>query len=153
MVSSPTDREFADSVQFSTDEISAAVEEAKNVGRYVVAHAYTVETVNRALRCGVRSIEHGNLIDGTSVSLLTENGAFYVPTLITYVAMSEFWDKAGLPASGKEKLSRVLDHGLGALELAHKSGVQIGARYRSARRILLTPVARVLATERGSAAN
>ncbi len=122
-VASPTDP--IDSVQFSTDEVSAAVQEAKNAGRYVVGHAYTVETVDRALRCGVRSIEHGNLIDETSVALMVECRAFYVPTLITYVAMSEFWDQTGLPTSGKGKLSRVLDRGLAALDLAHKGGVQI----------------------------
>ncbi len=58
-VASPTDR--VDSVQFSREEIRAAVEEAEAANLYVAGHAYTSRAINRGLECGVRSIEHGNL--------------------------------------------------------------------------------------------
>ena len=60
-VASPTDR--IDSTQYSVDELVAVVQEAEAANRYVAAHAYTVRAVERALRAGVRSIEHANLID------------------------------------------------------------------------------------------
>ena len=60
-VASPTDR--VDSVQFSREEIRAAVEEAEAANLYVAGHAYTSRAINRGLECGVRSIEHGNLMD------------------------------------------------------------------------------------------
>ena len=44
-------------------EIQAAVEEAAAFGRYVLAHAYAAEAIERAVANGVRTIEHGNLID------------------------------------------------------------------------------------------
>ena len=44
-------------------EIAAAVDEATAFGRYVMAHAYTPEAITRAVEHGVRTIEHGNLID------------------------------------------------------------------------------------------
>ncbi|MEV6119412.1 amidohydrolase family protein [Streptomyces sp. NPDC052077] len=122
-VASPTDR--IDSTQLSMDEIRAAVEEAEAANRYVAGHAYTARAVNRALRAGVRSIEHGNLLDGTSVELFKEHEAFYVPTLVTYRALAEEGPRNGLPGASHRKVSEVLDHGLRALELAHRGGVDI----------------------------
>jgi imidazolonepropionase-like amidohydrolase len=122
-VASPTDR--VDSTQFSVDEIRAAVEEASAANRYVLGHAYTARSVNRGLEAGVRSIEHGNLIDETSVALFRKHDAFYVPTLATYSALAEEGPAAGLPAASYQKVFEVLDAGLGALELAHRGGVKI----------------------------
>uniref|UniRef100_UPI0013CFD609 amidohydrolase family protein n=1 Tax=Klebsiella pneumoniae TaxID=573 RepID=UPI0013CFD609 len=58
-VASPYDP--LESLQFTEEEISAAVEEAQAFGRYVLTHAYTPEAITRAVKCGVRTIEHGNL--------------------------------------------------------------------------------------------
>src|SRR5262245_5072324 len=55
-VASPYDP--LDSLQFSEGEIRAAVEEATAFGRYVCAHAYSAESIIRAARLGVRTIEH-----------------------------------------------------------------------------------------------
>ncbi|MCX4870912.1 amidohydrolase family protein [Streptomyces sp. NBC_00257] len=122
-VASPTDR--IDSTQLSVDEIRAAVEEAEAANRYVAGHAYTARAVNRALQAGVRSIEHGNLLDGTSVELFKKHEAFYVPTLVTYQALAKEGLRYGLPETSHRKVSDVLDHGLRALELAHRGGVDI----------------------------
>ena len=122
-VASPTDR--VDSTQFSLDEIRAAVEEAEAANRYVAGHAYTARAVNRGLECGVRSIEHGNLMDASSVGLFLEHAAFYVPTLVTYSALAEKGLEFGLPVDSHRKVFDVLDAGLHALELAHSAGVLI----------------------------
>ena len=49
--------------QFALEELEAIVEEAAACGTYVCAHAYTVPAIERAVQCGVRSIEHGNCLD------------------------------------------------------------------------------------------
>ncbi len=98
-VASPTDR--IDSVQFSDDEVVAAVEEATAANRYVTGHAYTARAVNRGLRLGVRCIEHGNLIDAESVDLFREHDAFLVPTLVTYEYLKREGAAAGLPPAGQ----------------------------------------------------
>ena len=54
-----------DTTQYTVEEMRAAVEEARAVGKYVLAHAYSPAAVRNAVQAGVRSIEHGNLIDGT----------------------------------------------------------------------------------------
>src|ERR1700722_9436841 len=75
-VASPYDP--LDSLQFSVEEVVAAVEEAHAFGRYVCAHAYTPEAITRAAISGVRTIEHGNLIDEAAAKLMADKGMFLV---------------------------------------------------------------------------
>lgn len=121
-VASPTDR--IDSTQYSMDELRAVVEEAEAANRYVAAHAYTARAVNRALRAGIRSIEHGNLLDDESVRLFAEHDAFLVPTLVTYWALKKEGPEFGLPADSHRKVDEVLGQGLAALERAARGGVR-----------------------------
>lgn len=122
-VASPTDR--VDSTQFSDEEIRAAVEEASAANRYVLGHAYTARSVNRGLELGVRSIEHGNLIDQRSVQLLLEKSAFLVPTLVTYERLKQDGAQFGLPEASQAKIDDVLYAGLDALKLATEHNVKI----------------------------
>jgi imidazolonepropionase-like amidohydrolase len=91
-----------------------------------VAHAYSPEAISRAVRAGVRTIEHGNLIDKPTARLMAENGAFLVPTLVTYYAMDELGRKLKLPAVSQQKVKDVIDAGLQSLEIARGAGVKMG---------------------------
>jgi imidazolonepropionase-like amidohydrolase len=122
-VASPTDR--VDSTQFSLEEIRAAVEEAEAANLYVTGHAYTARAINRGLQCGVRCIEHGNLMDESSIAPFQSTGAFYVPTLATYGALAARGREFGLPEHSYQKVFDVLDRGLHALELAHQARIPI----------------------------
>jgi len=122
-VASPTDR--IDSTQYSAEELRAIVEEAESANRYVAAHAYTARAVNRALELGVRSIEHGNLIDDRSVELFLRHDAYLVPTLVTYWALKEEGREHGLPESSWRKVDEVLGAGMAALEKAARGGVKL----------------------------
>jgi imidazolonepropionase-like amidohydrolase len=122
-VASPTDR--IDSTQYSMEELRAVVEEARAANRYVTGHAYTAAAVNRGLEAGVGCIEHGNLMDDSSIALFRKTGAFYVPTLATYAALAAEGLDHGMPADQHAKVYQVLDAGLGALELAHRAGLPI----------------------------
>ncbi|GAA3212366.1 metal-dependent hydrolase family protein [Nonomuraea helvata] len=122
-VASPTDR--IDSTQYSMDELRAVVEEAEAANRYVAAHAYTARAVNRALEAGVRSVEHGNLIDDASVELFLRHDAFLVPTLVTYWALKQEGRDFGLPERSWRKVDEVLEAGLAALERAARGGVRL----------------------------
>jgi imidazolonepropionase-like amidohydrolase len=122
-IASPSDR--IDSTQYSMEELRAVVEEARAANRYVTGHAYTAAAVNRGLEAGVGCIEHGNLMDESSVALFQRTGAFYVPTLATYAALVEEGLAQGFPADQHPKVFEVLDAGLRALELAHRAGLPI----------------------------
>ncbi|WP_411576669.1 metal-dependent hydrolase family protein [Streptomyces mutabilis] len=122
-VASPHDEVSA--VQYTDDEIRAAVIEAHNHNRYVTVHAYHPRGINQALRAGARCVEHGNLIDDETIELLLANDAFLVPTLITYEQLAETGKRHGLGEASYRKIDDVRQAGLGALERAHKAGVNL----------------------------
>ena len=123
-VASPTDQIWT--LQYTVEEMRAAVEEAAARRTYVLAHAYTAEAITRAVQAGVRSIEHGNLLDAAAASLMAEHGTFLVPTLITYEKIYELGEQFGMPAAQRRKVTDVIDAGLGSLKLARDAGVRIG---------------------------
>lgn len=86
-VASPTDK--LESTQFSLEELIAAVDEAEAVGSYVCAHAYTSTAIARAVKCGVRSIEHGNLVD--LVSKCKMFGTRCCRVLILWSSFADSW--------------------------------------------------------------
>lgn len=61
-----------DVTQYTESEIRAAVEAAENWGTYVTVHAYTPRAVQQALRAGVRSIDHGQLVDEETARMMAE---------------------------------------------------------------------------------
>ncbi len=122
-VSSPTDR--ITSTQFTEEELRAIVIEANAANIPVMAHAYTSRAINRALKCGVKSIEHGNLLDQGSVDLMLDGDRFLVPTLVVYHALVQEGTEAGLSADMVQKTWEVLDAGLDALKLAYQQNVNI----------------------------
>ncbi|MCF3932707.1 amidohydrolase family protein [Acuticoccus sp. M5D2P5] len=122
-VASPNDP--LDSLQFSIEEIEAAVEEAEAFGRYVLAHAYAAEAITRAVAHGVRTIEHGNLIDEPAAKLMAEKGAYLVANLVAYVAMKERAAAFGMPPVMLEKNDMVLEGGYRSLEICKAAGVKV----------------------------
>jgi imidazolonepropionase-like amidohydrolase len=120
-VASPYDP--LDSLQYTTEEIRAAVEEAAAFKRYVCAHAYPAGAIARAVEQGVRVIEHGNLIDAPTAKLMADRGAFLVPTLVAYDAIGRHAAEFGMGAESLEKNQVVLAAGLRSLELAKRAGV------------------------------
>lgn len=123
-VASPSDP--VESLQFTADEIRAAVDAATDWGSYVCAHAYSSAAIRRALECGVRSIEHGNMIDEQVARLAAEREAFVVPTLVTYESIERYGAEFGATASMLEKNRQVLTAGLSSIEICRAAGVQIG---------------------------
>jgi imidazolonepropionase-like amidohydrolase len=122
-VASPYDP--LESLQFSDGEISAAVEEAAAFGRYVCAHAYSAEAITRAARLGVRTIEHGNLIDDASAKLMAGKGMYLVANLVAYYSMKERAAQFGMTGESLAKNEAVLQGGLKSLEICKRNGVPV----------------------------
>jgi imidazolonepropionase-like amidohydrolase len=115
-----------ESLQYRVDEIEAAVDEATRWGTYVCAHAYSALAIERAVTAGVRTIEHGNLIDSPTARLMAARGAYLVPTLVAYDALKRRGPDYGLSSYSLAKNELVLDAGLRSLETARGAGVKIG---------------------------
>jgi len=123
-VASPNDP--IQNLGFSEAELIAIVEEASNANTYVMAHAYTPRAITRAVRCGVRTIEHGNLVDHEAAQVMKEHGAYMVPTLITYEGLANDGERYGLPLDSVRKIATVRTQGLTALEILDEVGVKMG---------------------------
>jgi imidazolonepropionase-like amidohydrolase len=66
-----------DVTQYTVPELHAAVEAAENWGTYVAVHAYTPRAVRQAIEAGVKSIEHGQLLDEPTVALMAEKNSWW----------------------------------------------------------------------------
>ena len=122
---SPADELSA--TQYALEELRAAVEEAEAALTYVMAHAYNDESVRNCLEAGVRSIEHGNLIDEETARLIAQAGAYLVPTLVTYEALSEEGKSYGVPEDVIRKIDEAREFGILALSFAYEAGVRIAS--------------------------
>ncbi|HEY0202504.1 MAG TPA: amidohydrolase family protein [Burkholderiaceae bacterium] len=110
-----------DALQYSESEMRAAVSAATDWGTYVCAHVYTADGIRRALACGVRSIEHGQLADEDAVRRMVDAGAWW--SLQPFLADED----ANVYASEAQRLQqqRIAEGTVHAFEWRHKHGVKI----------------------------
>ncbi|MBD9514686.1 metal-dependent hydrolase family protein [Pseudomonas sp. PDM22] len=125
-IASPNDR--IENLQYSEAELSVIVDEAERYNSYVMAHAYSPAAIIRCVRCGVRSIEHGNLLNAEAAQVMHEHDAFLVPTLSIYNAfiLNAGNPAAGIPDSVLIKLKDVQSQALESVRVARRYGVKIG---------------------------
>jgi imidazolonepropionase-like amidohydrolase len=120
-VASPTDPIAF--LGYSKDEMRAAVGEAAMAQTYVAAHLYTDEAIGRAVECGVRSLEHCNLVEEATARKAAEAGCIACPTLITYQALKDEGASLGLPPESVAKIDTVRLAGLESLERMRRAGL------------------------------
>lgn len=109
-----------DGRQFIKEEIEAAVKVAEGFGTYVTAHVYTVDGVKQAIEAGVKSIEHGNLINEDIARMMAENDVWLSPQVLVYRTFS--------PDLGPVRLAKdkMVEAGLDQMfTLAKKHGLKI----------------------------
>jgi imidazolonepropionase-like amidohydrolase len=112
--------------QFTEEEIKAIVETADDYNMHVAAHAHGPEGMKRAIRSGVRSIEHGTIMDGEVLALLKEYGTFYVPTISAGMFVAEKAKEAGYyPPIIVPKALEIGPRLLKTFTTAHKFGIKI----------------------------
>ncbi|MEM0929117.1 MAG: amidohydrolase family protein [Pseudomonadota bacterium] len=113
--------------QYSPEEIETVVEEAHRRESYVMAHAYGADAIKVALHAGVRSIEHGTLVNQEAAELAHAKGAFVVPTLTMPIHLLQDNDGGqALPAFASENLNRIRNEGFRAIDIWKKAGVKLG---------------------------
>jgi len=118
-----TENEGMQDSQLTDDEIIAAVELSSNRGLIVSAHAWGTEGIKKALKCGVRSIEHG-ILDDECVDLMLEKNAYYVPTICQTQDLETILE-SGLPQFMVDKALSVKEIHLEGFKKAYKAGVKI----------------------------
>ncbi len=90
------------------------------------AHCHPTEAIRRCVEYGVRSIEHGTLIDEVTAAFVAEKGAYVVPTLSVIFALMEDGSEMGMSDISRKKLLKVHEHALNGLEIMKRAGVKMG---------------------------
>lgn len=112
--------------QYSEAEIRAITEECTRQGKYTAAHCQPTEAIRRCVEYGVRSIEHGTLIDEETAKFVVANEAFVVPTMATIFALRDLGPEQGVPDASMQKLYSIIDRSMTGLEVMKRAGVQMG---------------------------
>jgi len=122
-VMSPTDP--VDTPQFTLEEIQAMVYEAACVGRTVASHAHGATGIKNAVLAGVKTIEHGSLVDDEAVKLMAQRDCFHVPTLVAGWNIVQQGKEAGIPAYAVDKAEEIAHEVRKNAMRSHRGGVKV----------------------------
>lgn len=112
--------------QWRQDELAAVVETAADYGFTVAAHAHSKKGIERGVRAGVTSIEHGTLMDKETAALMKENGTAFVPTLTAIKWMSRnAREQRETAESIRGEMSRLGEVADETFAMAYREGVWI----------------------------
>jgi imidazolonepropionase-like amidohydrolase len=111
--------------EYTEEQIRAAVEQAAEYGTYVTAHAHGAEGIKRAVRAGVRSIEHGSLIDDEGIALMKEKGTWLVADIYNGDYIASHGKEAGWPAEILRKNDETTEAQRAGFRKAVAAGVKI----------------------------
>ena len=102
-------------VQMTFEEVRAAVEAAADYGTYVMAHLYTNESMQRAIRAGVMSLEHTQLMDDETARMIRDNGVWVCPcpaftedSMMDFKYTPDMLEKYALVRNGVEQQTELI---------------------------------------------
>jgi len=110
---------------FSQEEVDAIVKSAADLGTWVMSHAHGAEGIKRAVRAGVRSIEHGTYLDEEAAAMMVERGTWLVPTLTAGDTTEQLANDPNVAEQVREKLRGLGRPELDAMRLAAEAGVKV----------------------------
>lgn len=116
------------SVQFTTEELEAAVQAAADWDTYVAVHIYESKGAIRSLNAGVKCLDHGHLLNEETIKLIKEKDAWLVPQAFWTETPASFWvpgsDK--IPDALNKKIQPVLEGTDTVFKLAKKHDINVG---------------------------
>lgn len=114
--------------QYSDAELAVAVEEARRWGSFVAAHAHGTDGIKAAIRAGVRTIDHGSMLDDEAVQMLAARSdrTFYVPTLYVGVIVPRDGAALGVPEPQIRRSTEMMRHRGASFRRALEAGLTIG---------------------------
>ena len=113
-------------IHFSDEEIITAVDEAKRRGVPVMAHAHATEGINKAIKFGVRSIEHGTFLNGESIDLFLKYNVYLIPTIYIGEYGLEIWKDSEAQSKNIALTKKYRTSYLAMYQKAIKRGVKVG---------------------------
>ena len=110
---------------YSQDEVDAIVRTAADLGTWVMSHAHGPEGIKRAVRAGVRSIDHGTYLDAEGAAMMVERGTWLVPTLTAGDATEALAADEKVQPAVRDKLRGLGRPEFDAMRLAADAGVKV----------------------------
>ena len=110
---------------FAQDELDMIVSTAADLGRWVMSHAHGPEGIKRAVRAGVRSVEHGTFLDQASADLMLERGTWLVPTITSGDTTEELANDEKLAPEIRAKFADLGRPEFDAMKLAAQAGLKV----------------------------
>jgi imidazolonepropionase-like amidohydrolase len=110
---------------FTEAEVRSIVQTAADLDRWVMSHAHGAEGIKRAVRAGVRSIDHGTFLDDEAIELMLDHGTWLVPTLTAGDTTDELANDPKIPEPVREKLRSLGRPELAAFRRAAQAGVKV----------------------------
>jgi imidazolonepropionase-like amidohydrolase len=111
------------SQQYTEAEMHVAVEEAARWGKHVAAHLHGTDGIKAGIRAGVRTVDHGSIMDDEAVGLLERYHAYFVPTLYTSESIAS---DPKVPESEKERSRQIATVKNRSFQMVLKAGLPIG---------------------------
>lgn len=113
--------------QYSDEEIAVAVEETNRWGRFTAAHAHGTEGIKAAIRAGVRTIDHGSMLDDEAIAMLRQSDhTYFVPTLYVGVIVPRDGAALGIPEPLIQRSTEMMRHRNSTFRRALEAGLTIG---------------------------
>ncbi|MDH4084732.1 MAG: amidohydrolase family protein [Nitrospira sp.] len=114
-----------DEAQMTMEELSAAVDAARQAEKKVAAHAHGASGMRNAILAGVRSIEHATLLDEEAAALMKRYGVYMVPTLSALATTAACRPSCGIPESALDKAKAMTKRHKASFKSAHQGGISI----------------------------
>jgi imidazolonepropionase-like amidohydrolase len=120
-----TDGSDLGALQWTPDELRAAIEQAHQLGRRVAGHCHGAIGVKEGIKAGLDTVEHGTMLDDEAIDLLGEHGVYLVPTLVAPDGIVSHGTAAGIAPHVVRKAEQVADLHRRSVQKAHAAGVKI----------------------------
>lgn len=120
-----TDGSDVGALQWTHEELQAAIDMAHQLGVRVAGHCHGAAGVKAAVRAGIDTIEHGTLLDDEAIALMAEHGTYYVPTLVAPYWIHAKGEASGIPAYAVRKADMVYEQHKVSVRKAREAGVRI----------------------------
>jgi imidazolonepropionase-like amidohydrolase len=109
---------------YDESQISAITDVTRRMGTYAAAHCQSPAPIWAALNAGVRTIEHGFILDGGIIEELGRERSFLVPTLRYLDTLRQYPER--LPPHLRERIDGYIDETAAWLNKAYRAGLRMG---------------------------
>ncbi|MFN8636253.1 MAG: amidohydrolase family protein [Chloroflexota bacterium] len=120
-----TDGSDVGALQWTPEELRAAIGQAHQLGKRVTGHCHGAVGVKEGIKAGIDSIEHGTMLDEEAVSMMVEHGTYLIPTIIASARIVSHGVAGGIAPHAVRKAEEVGDWHRRSARMAHDAGVKV----------------------------